>query len=171
MRPLNDKIETSISQTVQTPAYLVELVFSNVIRLSTRGLVDYGGFTWLQGGVKVMDISTGQAGTKTCRIVVPNNQFAFSSIVLAETASGKSVRVWKLFGDPPYDISDAQLILDGFIDDVPELVERVVFNCSSQNARTLMIPSITIGSPFFNHLPRAGQVIFWGNEQYELQPR
>lgn len=171
MRPVTAKIETSITSAVQTPAYLVELVFSNVIRLSTRGLVDYGGFTWFQGGVKVSDLSTGQAGTKTCRIVVPNNQFAFSSIVLAETASGKSVRIWKLFGEPPYVDEDAQLIFEGYIDDVPELIERVVFNCTSQNARTLMVPSITIGAPFFNHLPRTGQVIYWGNEQYELQPR
>lgn len=171
MREITTKASISVSSSVQTPTFLVEIGFSTPIRLSTRGLVDYGGYAWFQGGVQVTDMSTGQAGTKTCRIIVPNNQFAFSAIVLAETASGKPVKVYKLFGEPPYSLEDATLLFQGYIGDVPEMMERVVFNCTSQNARTLMVPSITIGTPYFNYLPRAGQVIYWGEEQYELNPR
>lgn len=171
MRTVTQKIAAATSGPVHTPGYLVELQFSTTIRLCNRGTVIFDGHQWFQGGVEVRGIATGEGGGKSCTITIPNNQFAFSTIVLAETASGKQVRVWKLFGDPPYTDEDAVLIFTGLIDDVPELVNQVTFNCSTQNLRVTSIPNVTIGTPFFNHLPRAGQSITWGGEIYDLEPR
>lgn len=171
MRIVTTKIANAIDSPVQTPAYLIEINFSTIIRLCNRETVSYGGFTWYQGGAAVTGLATGEGGAKTATIELPNNQFAYSTIILAETASGRRVRIWKLFGEAPYQDEDAQLVFDGLIDDVPELTEKVVMNCSTQNLRTTSIPAITIGAPYFNHMPRTGQSIVWGGEIYDLEPR
>lgn len=171
MRVTTVKQDAAVAGPITTPAYLVELGFSTPIRLSTRGALTYAGVSWFAGGVTVSSLATGQGGAKACTISVPNNQFAYSSIVLAETASGKKVRVWKLFGEPPYADDDAVLMFEGLIDDVPDLVDNVTFNCSTQNMRTTSIPNVTIGAPYFSNMPRPGQSITWGGEVYDLEPR
>lgn len=171
MRTVTAKITSAITGTVQSPAYLVELDFSSAIRLCNKGTVTWGGVEWFMAGVSVTNIVTAEGGGKGCAISIPNNAFAFSAIVLGETASGKRARVWKLFGDPPYADADALLVFDGLIDDVPELIEKVTFNCSTQNFRTTSIPNVTLGPPFMNFMPRTGQSITWGGEVYDLDPR
>jgi len=171
MKTLTAKQVAATTSPAQRPAYLVELNFSTVIRLCTRGQVDWNGFMWYQGGCQVGQFAIGQAGVQTVAISLANNSFAYSKIVLGETASGKRVRIWKLFGEPPYSVSDASLVFNGLIDDVPELGDVVTLNCATANARTLLVPNITIGLPYFTNMPRAGQVIYWGDESYELQPR
>lgn len=171
MKTTSTKIDAAIAGRVQVPAYLVEIDFTTAIRACTRGTVQWGGSTWVPIGLRVGEINTGQGGVRTVTLSIANRAFTFSTIVLAETASGKRVRVWRLFGEEPYADADAVMVFDGVVDDVPDMVSRVVFNCSTSNARTLSIPNVTVGPPYFNYLPRAGQVIYWGGEQYELQPR
>jgi hypothetical protein len=171
METLPLKVTNAIAGPVLQPAYLVQIDFSYPIRASTRGELEYEGSFWPAASVMVGEISSGQGGGKSVQISVANNAFAFSQIVLAESASGKRVRVWKLFGEAPYSSLDATLVFDGFIDSVPEMIKRVVFNCTTGPVRSISIPNVTIGPPYFNHLPRSGQVINWGGEKYELQPR
>jgi hypothetical protein len=171
MRPTTAKIDAAVVADVQSPGYLVQLDFSAPIRLCNRGTVVWGGHTWFQGGVSVSNLTTAEGGGKGCVISIPNNAFAFSAVVLGETASGKRVRVWKIFGDAPFSDDDAVLQFDGLIDDVPNLVNEVTLNCSTQNLRTTSIPNVTIGPPYFNNMPRTGQTITWDGEVYELEPR
>lgn len=171
MRTTTSKIDTAVAGPGLRPAYLVEIGFTTKLRFCTRTSADWNGFLWAHGGVQVGQITTGAGGAKSATVTLPNNAFAFSQIVLAESAAGKALKIWKLFGEPPYATADAALVFDGIIDEVPEMVERVVLNASSRTARAAFAPSITIGPPFFNFLPRPGQTIVWGGETYELQPR
>lgn len=171
MKTLTAKVTAAIAGPVISPAYLVEIGFSIALRSCTRGTVEWNGITWPAAGIRVGDIRVGQGAAKSVSLSMANVQFAISQIVLAESATGKRVRVWKLFGEAPYALEDAHLVFDGFIDSVPTMMETVDFNCTTGNVRALSIPNITLGLPFFNHLPRPGEVILWGGEQYELQPR
>lgn len=171
MKTTTVRIDDAIAGPVLSPAYLVELTFSSTIRACTRELVEWNGQVWYAAGVQVGSINTGQAGVQSVQVTMKNNAFSISTIVLAETASGKRVRIWKLFGEAPFTTDAAVLLFNGVIDDVPELMNVVTFNCSTQNSRTLSIPNVTIGPPYFNHLPRTGQLIHWSGETYELQPR
>lgn len=171
MRTTTAKIDAAVSGQVLVPAYLVEIGFSTTLRFCTRKTVDWGGYFWVLAGVQVGSITTGTGGAKSVSVSIPNNQFAFSQLVLSQNAAGRRLRIWKLFGEAPYAQEDAVMVFDGVIEDVPEMMDRVVLSAASKTARAAFAPNITVNPPYFNHLPRPGQTIIWGGETYELQPR
>lgn len=165
MKTLSSVVQDQISTSVINPAYLVEIGFSTRIRGCTLGSVEIMGQLWPAIGIQVGEISTGQGGIKTVSISIINNAFSISNIVLAESASGKEVKVWKLFD------TETELVFSGVVDEVPEISSTVSFNCTTANSRTTSVPFITLNQPFFNFLPRPGEIIRWGNSIFELEPR
>jgi hypothetical protein len=161
-----------IQSAIQSPIFLAELYLpTGTLLLSSGDPVKWNSKLYLQSGMKVSNIAQGEGGIKQAQIIISNNQFTWSSVFLSSSPSGSRVIVYKLLGSAPYAIGDAYMVFDGVIQDMPDMVQFVTLNCETANARSVTIPNITIGPPYFNFMPAAGQQFTWGNQVFTLDPR
>lgn len=153
------------SATVTTPGYLVELGYSAVLRLSTRGDQSWDGYTWIGGRLgKVSGLTSTGGGDQRGKIELINSDLAYSALVLNEGAADIRCRVWAFSGDNP---ADASLLLDGVTDGADIAPDKVALNVVGESMRTAMFPRRFIGkSTGFNHLRPSGTKITWGGQTY-----
>lgn len=170
MRALTSAINTATSTTVTTPAYLVEIGFSVVLRLSSRNDQSWGGQTWTGGRIgKVSGLSWDGKGQQSGALEIINSDLAYSALVLNEGVADRPVRIWKFYGDNPA-ASDPVAVFDGVADEAEISQDRVRITLAGENAQTLSSPRRFIGAATgFNHLAPAGTKITWNNEIYTLE--
>lgn len=167
-RTLTTEQQTAVAETVTTPGYLVELGYSVMLRLSSRGDQSWDGYTWTGGRLgKISGLTSTGGGDQRARIDLMNTDLAYSALVLNEGAAGIRCRVWAFFGNNP---ADASLLLDGVTDGADIAPDRVAINVVGESMRTAMFPRRTIGpSTGFNHLRPSGTRITWGGQTYVLE--
>ncbi len=154
---------------VARPLYLLELGFSAVEHLSTRDDVTWNGQTWAANGVSVGRITPATAdGAQTAEIILPNDSYAYSAIVLGEGVEGKSLRIWKLYGEPPFASEDAVQVFDGVMD-VARMGHQVRITANSAGRNNEQVPHLVFAPPVFNHLPVPGTIVWWRGEKVILE--
>jgi hypothetical protein len=170
MRTLTTATATATESTVTTPAYLVEISFSAVIRLSTRGDQSWGGYTWTGGRLgKVSGLSWDGKGAQTGSIDIINTDLAYSSLVLNDGVADRPVKIWKFYGDNPGAL-DPVAVFDGVADEADIGPDAVRITLVGQNNKTLYAPRRFIGPGIgFNQLRPAGTKITWGGQTYILE--
>lgn len=141
MRPLGANTQVAVDSTVTTPTYLVELGFDSVIRLSTRGEVNYDGELWLDAS---MDLSLGASPS----LQVFNEQTQLGQIVLTEGTAGRSARVFQY-----YDDAEVILRFDGEMGE-SEIRERISIDMKHRPPNRT--PRDYVNEPTFSHLPAPG---------------
>jgi hypothetical protein len=156
---------------VRTPGYLVELLFSVPLRLSTRGDQSWNGYTWTGGRIgKISGLASDGRGEQKGRIELINSDLAYGALVLNEGWADRGCRVWEFYGNNP---ADARLVLDG-VGDVAEINPdsgRVSLSVVGESLRTAQFPGRVIGrATGFNHLKPAGSKLTWGGQTYILEP-
>jgi len=153
---------------VARPLYLLELGFSAVEHLSTRGDVNWNGQTWTANGVSVGRITPATAdGAQTAEITLPNDSYAYSAIVLGE-GKGAALRIWKLYGEPPFADGDAVELFNGVMD-VARLGDVVRITATAAGRNNEQVPHLLFAPPVFNHLPAPGTVFFWRGDRVILE--
>jgi hypothetical protein len=167
MRSLTSAQQAAVSATVTTPGYLVEIAFSTVLRLSSRGDQTWGGYTWTGGRLgKTSGLTADARGEQRGRVELINSDLAYSALVLSEGVSDRRCRIWQFYGDNP---ADATLVLDGVVDDADIAPDRVTLSIVGESLRTAMFPRRIIGpGTGFNHLRPSGTKITWGGQTYVL---
>jgi hypothetical protein len=168
MRTLTSTQLTATSARITTPAYLVELGFGTVLRLSTRNDQTWGGYTWVGGRLgKVSGLQWDGQGAQRGNLEIINTDLAFSALILNEGAADRSCRIWAFYGDNP---ADAQPVFDGVMDEADISPDRVRLSLVGENTRTLYSPRRFIGAGTgFNRLRPAGTKITWGGQTYILE--
>jgi hypothetical protein len=163
MRTLSTATGTATTATITTPAFLVEIVWSTIVRLSSRGDQTWGGLAWTGGRLGKCDARDGGS------VELINTDLAYSALVLNEGAADVGVRAWAFYGDNP-GATDPVLIFDGVADGADIGADRVRLALAADNARTLYSPRRFIGPGIgANHLRPAGTRIAWGGEVYTLE--
>lgn len=165
MRTLSTPTSTATQSTITTPAYLVEIGFSSVVRLSSRGDQSWDGQTWTGGRLgKVSGLNWDGKGQQSGALDIINADLAYSALVLGEGVADRAVRIWKFYGDNPA-AGDPVAVFDGVMDEADIGADRVRITLVSANARTLFSPRRFIGpATGFNHLSPAGRKITWGGQ-------
>lgn len=164
MRSLSTVTDAATQATVTTPAYLVEIVWSTIIRLSTRGDQSWGGQAWSGGRLGKV-----QPGADRGRIELINSDLAYSALVLNEGAADIGCRVWAFYGDNPA-VDDPVLVFDGVTDGADIAPDRVTLTLAPERARTLYSPRRFIGpATGFNHLRPSGSRLTWGGQTITLE--
>lgn len=109
-RTLTAPLLAALGVDVTAPGFLVELAFSSPVRFSTRGSVQWNGNPWPARGATISglayDIGSPQQGG-TLRINDPD--LAMSALVLLEGMVGRSVNVWKFYGEALADGDPVQI--------------------------------------------------------------
>lgn len=163
MRALSTATATATAATITTPAYLVEIAWSSIVRLSSRGDQSWGGLAWTGGRLGKVDGRDGGS------VEVINSDLAYSALVLNEGIADVGVRVWAFYGDNPA-ASDPVLVFDGVGDGADIGADRVKISLASDGARTLYSPRRFVGPSIgLNHLRPAGTRISFGGEVYTLE--
>jgi hypothetical protein len=170
MRTLTTATATATASTVTTPAYLVEISFSTVLRLSTRGDQSWSGYTWTGGRLgKVSGLSWDGKGTQTGSLDIINTDLAYSALVLNEGVADRPVKIWKFYGDNPGAL-DPVAVFDGVSDEADIGPDAVRITLVSSKTTALYAPRRFIGPGIgLNHLRPAGSRDTWGGQTYILE--
>ncbi len=162
MRSLSPGTTAAIQQTITAPGFLVELAWPAIVRLSSRGTVDWGGQAWTGG--RLGGVTVGDSGT----IDLINTDLGYSAMVLNHGAADVPVRVWKFYGDTPGE-DDPVLIFEGATDGADIQPGRVRITLAPASHRTLYSPRRFIGpATGFTRLRPAGTRITWGGQTITL---
>lgn len=163
MRDLSIDIQAGVEKTVTTPGWLVEIVWSTILRLSSRGDQAWAGYSWIGG--RLGEVKIGQSGS----LDIINSDLAYSALVLNEGAADIGCRVWKFYADNPGD-DDPVLMFDGVLDGADIAGDKVRLALAQDNSRTLYSPRRFIGpGTGFNHLRPAGSRFTWGGQTITLE--
>lgn len=170
MRTLTTSTNTATQADVTTPAYLVEIAFSVVSRLSSRGEQAWNGQTWLGGRLgKVSGLKWDEKGQQSGALELINTDLLYSALVLGEGVAGRKVRIWKFYGDNPA-VSDPVEVFNGEADEADIGADAVRITLSGENILAFYAPRRFIGaSTGFNHLTPSGRKITWGAQTYILE--
>ena len=165
MRTLSTPTQTETAKLITTPAFFVELVFSTILRLSSRGDQSWGSQTWVGG--RLGKLQVGDKG----RIEIINTDLAYSALVLNEGASDIGCRVWKFYGDDPAS-DDPVLVFDGVTDGADIRNDVVMLKLLAHGNRAFYSPRRFIGpATGFNHLRPSGTTMTWGGQTFTLERR
>lgn len=164
MKSLTAPMAAAVATTITTPAYLVELGWTTVLRLSSRGDQSWDGQTWVGGRLGKVSLSAAQGS-----IEIGNSDLAYSALILTESAADIGCRAWKFYGDNPAN-DDPIMIFDGILDGATIDRDRVVLTLAQANRRTMYSPRLFIGPENgFHHLAPTGTRITWGGQTYILE--
>ena len=147
---------------ITTPAYFVQLDFSTVLRLSSRGDQTWNGYTWTGGRLGKVQISNNGG-----QVELINTDLVAGALTLNEGVADRAISIWSFDGDTP---SSSTLIFSGVGDKLEIGADRVRIMLTTENRRTLYSPRRFINAVSgFNHLIPAGKSITWAGQTYLLE--
>ncbi len=147
---------------ITTPAYFVQLDFSTVLRLSSRGDQTWGGYTWTGGRLGKVQINNNGG-----QVELINTDLVASALTLNEGVADRAVSIWSFDGDTP---ASPTLIFSGVGDKLEIGADRVRVTLTTENRRTLYSPRRFINAVSgFNHLLPAGKSVTWAGQTYLLE--
>ncbi|CAH1387016.1 hypothetical protein [Candidatus Nitrotoga sp. M5] len=147
---------------ITTPAYFVQINFSTVLRLSSRGDQSWDGYAWTGGRLGIVQI-----GNNGGQIELINTDLVAGALALNEGVTDRAVTVWAFDGDNP---ASPVLIFSGVGDRLDIGADKVRIALVTENSRTLSSPRRFVNSTAgFNHLLPAGTSIAWAGQNYLLE--
>lgn len=169
MKSLTPAVSTALRRTVTAPISLIELGFDPVVRLSTRGDVQWRGHPW--SGVQrvaVSGLAADGSGAQTAQIEIGNYDLAFGTVVLSHGVADRAVRIWQgdaaAMGD-----DDLALAFEGVIESA-EVGDAVRISCGPTNSAARNFPLRRIGEATgFTHVLPAGTVLRFGANTFKLE--
>jgi hypothetical protein len=147
---------------ITTPAYFVQIDFSTVLRLSSRGDQTWDGYTWT--GARLGKVQISNIGGQ---VELMNTDLLAGALALNEGVADRAVTVWSFDGDTP---ASPTLIFAGVGDKLEINADRVRVTLTTENRRTLYSPRRFVNAAAgFNHLLPAGTSITWAGQTFLLE--
>jgi hypothetical protein len=165
-RALTTLLATETVKTVTAPFFLIEIGFSSTLRLSTRGSVLYGGYTWTGGTASMVDLHGLAGGALEGEISIGNTDSAIAAIVLGQSLRDVPVTIWLLYGAEPYAAGAALQVFTGVLDGATLTPTRVSLRIVSAGRRSLYGPRLYCQFPM---MPPPNTTITWGGQKYILK--
>ncbi len=171
MRTLSVNLQAQTAAAVTRPGYLVEMMFSTRLLLSSRGGLTWNGLYWSPRGLSVSGLSNSGSGGACGELRISNTDLLMSALVLGEGVSGRPIRIWQFYGDTPA-ADEALLVFEGLGDEAAVADDAVAIKLSPGALRSLSAPRLRITpAAGFNHLTPPGTVILFGGGKITLKGR
>ncbi len=167
-RALSTRLTSEVAGVVTAPFFLIQIGWSPVSRLSTRGPVSYGGYTWAGGSASLHSLQGLPGGALQGQISLGNTDDAIGAVVLSTDLTAVPVTIWMLYGSEPFTAGDALQVFSGVIDGAELTPTRVTLDLVSEGRRNLTGPRVYCQPPLCNHMPPPGTRITWGGDTYVL---
>lgn len=170
LRTLSTSLSTKVSQTVTLPGYLVALEFeSQTVRLSSRGDVTWGGYTWLSYSLEVLGLASDGAGDVSGTLRIGNTDNTLSALILGEGIAGRPVTIYAFYGDAPAS-DEVEEVFAGQGDEAGvNLASAEIKLISDSIARVLLPRGRITPATGFNHLTPPKTVLTWNGEKITLE--
>ena len=171
-RTLTAATTTELGADRTTPAYLVEILFSTPLRLSSRGTIVWNGNTWISRDVSIQglryDVGTAQ---QSGNLVMGDLDVSVTVLILREGIAGRPVNIWKFYGTAPAPADPVQIFAGA--GDAASMDERsggVNIALVQRSARELSAPRRFITrANGFSSLPVPGTIVSFNGEQFKLE--
>lgn len=111
MRSLSSALQAAHSAAVQKPAWLLEIGFSEVVRLSSFDTITAFGESWIGAGFDLSGLLVDAARVEGS-IRLPNTDNAYGALALGQGVSDKRIRVWG-YDAGATATADFELLVDG----------------------------------------------------------
>jgi hypothetical protein len=169
-RTLSIATAAAVAEAGTAPAYLVQIGWSTVSRLTTADTVlDWGGYLWLPGPVTLSGLTWSNSGLQTARLELGNADQAFSALALNEGVSDISIVVYA-YDRGAVAAGDPVKVFDGVGGRLSADDDSVSIELVTQRSRALKSPRQRITrAGGYSLLPAPGTVVRWGNERYILR--
>lgn len=166
MKTRSSALVTAHANRVTRPVSLVEIHWSVVVRLSTRGDVVWNGLGWSGSRAVRLEGMTTQGG----RLRIDNHDGAYGALLLTERANGITVRVYDGDASATGDADDFKLSFEGIADGFGiDEGGYVTLPLSAQNIHTLTSPRVRIDAAGgFNTLAMSRRIVV-GGQVIELE--
>lgn len=170
LRTLTTPTQDGTESPISTAAFFIEVHFSTVLRLSSRGDQSWGGFTWTGGRIgKVTGLKWDGKGQHTGAVDFLDADLAFSALIMNERIAGRLVRAWQFYGDNPAPDDPVEVFYgEG---DEADLSNPAWAHVTLIGKTPDSSPRRCIGpATGFNHVTPAGTTLTWGGETIKLGP-
>lgn len=152
------------------PAYLLQIGWSTVSRLTTGADLTWNGYVWVGADLRVAELRWSRQGLVSAAITLGNALQQWSALALNEGVAGVPVKLWAYdrsataTGDPVLRLDGEGAVLRSVDSDA------IVFEVASRGARSLKSPRFRIiAANGFSQLPVAGASFRWGNQRYVVR--
>lgn len=160
-RDLPAAFDALLTAPVTKPGYLVQIDFLPPLYMSTRGIFDWGGRTWVASGIVY----------SKDQLSIPGGDLNMTRLCLQQGVTDRRVQVWAFYGDvATNDTVDLQF--DGFIDGATSLFNPITLPLYSDSAAGLYGPRVMIRAETgFNVLPPPGFTMQWNGGTIKFPPK
>jgi len=171
-RTLTAALSAELAADRTTPAYLVEILFSTPLRLSSRSTLTWNGNTWISRDLRIQglryDVGTAQ---QSGNLVLGDLDGSVTVLILREGVAGRAINVWKFYGAAPAPADPVQIFQGaGDAAAMDEKSAGVNISLVQRSARELYAPRrFMTRATGFSILPVPGRIISFNGENFKLE--
>lgn len=172
MRSVSTPTGNAIASQATAPAYLVQIGWSTVARLTSDGEpLTWNGYVWVPADITCNGLRTDSGGGQGAVMRLGNASQQWSALALNEGVSDVPVSIWA-YDRAATATGDPVLVFSGVGGRCSADDDTVAIDLATQRAATLKSPRQRITrSAGYSLLPAPGTVIRWGNQRYILRRR
>lgn len=161
--------QTEVVKDVVTAFYIARMEFgTGNAYMSSGKTILFDAQTYQEGTLEVVSLKWGETGAQSAKIKLHDYDGSAISLALNNTIADTPITLWTVYGTAA-GYSTPTLLMNGYLN--PGQIDEDVVN--------LDVAAIKIEDEYFpdryctksegfNHLPRDGAIIKWGDETYKL---
>lgn len=162
--------QTAIEAQHTQPFHIVKIEFpSEVVYLSEGPEVTHGGSVYLEGRVRVSNLSWTGDGGQTCTLEILNESNYAANLFLSNKIADATVTVWTVYRKPDTTFTTPVLYATGTGDESELTLDALRVTLLTSRYKTKFFPNTYMGTAGFTHIPPEGTVVFWNMDAYVLE--
>lgn len=169
MPTLSSAMSTAVGRRITEPGLFIEIQFSTIVRLSTRGTTTWNALTWTQSNVKAENIEMSMNIVQALSLRFGDADNSIAAFLLNANPTGLGVKVW-VFDASAIAAADPVLIFDGQIDASDGGASRDVTISCRVVTKYLPNGELSLVLPAYFFAPE-GVPLRWGNGTISMNRR
>lgn len=161
---------TAITSQHTQPFHIVKIEFTTeVVYLSEGPQVTHGGNVYVEGRVKVSNLSWTGDGSQTCTLEILNVANYAANLFMANKIADAAVTIWTVHREPAGTFTTPVLYAVGTGDESELTLDSLTVTLLTSKYKTKFFPNTYMGSAGYTHIPPEGTVVFWNTDAYQLE--
>lgn len=160
-RQLPQEIYNEIQKTITSPVYLVSISDdTNPMYYSSGPAIAYDGDTYIAHDVQVINI---RPDKNTATVKIGNTDLGIGAIILGAGIAGREIKIYQHYN------GSTVLLVNGIGSDATVSGRWGEIKVVDNSVSFSRAPRVRFSDENFSHLPTAGTVIRWGNEEFTIE--
>jgi hypothetical protein len=170
-RTLAGDVSPEIIKTSVKPFHIAKLEFGTATAyVSESQEVVFEGFTYISGGLNVGSMSWDVRGVQKAGLFLVDDNGSAISLALNNSIADTPATLWLVYSLSPTTNSTPTKLVEGYLSPGKISEDGIDLTIEQLNTAQEHFPRqyVTKGTGFDN-LPRAGQIVTWGDERFLLE--